>query len=69
MPTVSRPMHGVDFGEMALEGALGLHKLVLGDGLVSLLGNGPDCRRHTWVSLGRGMDTREGFIEDALTRG
>lgn len=45
MATVGRPVHGVNLGEMALEGALGLHELVLGDGLVSLLGDGPDWRK------------------------
>lgn len=31
---VRRPVHGVDLGEMALEGFPGLHHLVLGQGLL-----------------------------------
>ena len=39
MPSVSRPMHGVDLGQMALQRPLGLHQLVLRDRVVSLLRN------------------------------
>lgn len=56
MSTVGRPVHGVNLGEMALEGALGLHELVLGNGLVCLLGNGPDYAQAA-VSIDIGVDT------------
>lgn len=56
MSTVGRPVHGVNLGEMALEGALSLHELVLGDRLVCLLGNGPDCARQAAVSIDIGVD-------------
>lgn len=39
VPAVGRPVHRVDLGQVALERSLRLHELVLGDGLVSLLGN------------------------------
>lgn len=56
MSAVGRPVHGVNLGEMALEGALGLHELVLGDGLVCLLGNGADCTWQAAVSIGMGIN-------------
>lgn len=40
--SVGGPVHGVDLGQMALERSLRPHELVLGDGLVSLLGDSPD---------------------------
>lgn len=43
MPSVGRPVHSINLGEMALERPLGLHQLVLGDRLVCLLGDGSDC--------------------------
>lgn len=39
---VGRPVHGIDLGQMALQGPLGLHHLVPGNRLVRLLGNGAD---------------------------
>lgn len=39
MSSVCGPVHGVDLGQMALEGALSLHELVSGNGFVSLLGD------------------------------
>lgn len=43
MSPVGGPVHGVDLGQVALEGALGLHELVLGNGLMCLLSDGADC--------------------------
>lgn len=44
MSSVCGPVHGVDLGQMALEGALSLHELVSGNGFVSLLGDSADCK-------------------------
>ena len=41
---VGRPVHGVDLGQMTLEGALSFHKLVLWNWLVSLVGDGSHYR-------------------------
>lgn len=43
VPAVCRPVHGVDLGEMPLEGALGLH-LEAREGLNSLLSDIANCR-------------------------
>ena len=42
MPSVSRPMHGINFGKMALECSLPLDQLILRDRFVSLLGDSPN---------------------------
>ena len=39
MSPVGRPVHCVNLGKMALQRPLGLHKLVLGDGFMGLLGH------------------------------
>lgn len=44
VPSVGRPVHGVDLGQMTLERPLGLHQLVLRDWLMSLLRNSADYR-------------------------
>ena len=44
MSPVSGPVHGVNLGKMALQRPLCLHKLVLGDGLVGLLGHRADWK-------------------------
>lgn len=44
MSSVCGPVHGVNLGQMALEGALSLHELVSGDGFVGLLGDSADCK-------------------------
>lgn len=42
MSSIGGPVHGVNLGQVALEGSLGLHKLVSGDWLVGLLGDSTD---------------------------
>lgn len=42
--SVGRPVHGVDLCQVALQRPLGLHELVLGDRLVSLLSHSPDWK-------------------------
>lgn len=59
VPAIGRPVHGINLGEMALEGALGLHQLVLGDGIVGLLGNGTNYGRSAWA-LAWGIKSPEG---------
>jgi hypothetical protein len=51
MPSVSRPVHGVNLCEMALEGALGLH-LEAGKSLCALASDIANCGRELekwWV--------------------
>lgn len=37
VPPVGRPVHSIDLGQVTLQCSLGLHKLVLGNGLMGLL--------------------------------
>lgn len=42
MSAVGRPVHGINLGQVAFQGALSFHELVLGNWLVSLLGDNSD---------------------------
>jgi hypothetical protein len=56
---VGRPVHGVDLGQVTLECSLGLHELVSGDRLVSLLCDGANCSRgNLQVSTIGGRESR-----------
>lgn len=51
MSSVGRPVHGVDLGQMALEGLAGLHHLVLGEGVLLVAGDAGDCGGLAWGIL------------------
>lgn len=43
MSSVSRPVHGINLSQVALECPLGLHQLVPGNRLMGLLCNSANC--------------------------